>query len=244
MTAKYKLSRSSFSTVFAGFAIATMTFVMILNWQPWFNLAGVLVTQIDTGPLLGFLNWAVGTKAADLMGVALLISAIRYWKKKPVIAGSLAFCGCIALSSPSGIIGALSEIVGFLLWAWIQFVQMSPMLAEHSLIPKSAQWMKELRQYRVGAYVAEILVCFYKYPPYANGDLNQLMFDIQTFSISATKWSWGNFFSAAVVILCVEFVLVFLLKAATHCGVFSPVASQKTSQKGQDKKPGHKVYSA
>lgn len=217
---KYVRVKGLFPGLFSFACLSILGFVMLLNLQPWMFLARPLVAQIDTGPILGFLNWAFGSIVSTVVGAGLVIAAIARHKKAPVAAGALLFCGLISLSSPSTLVGALTEIVGFLMWLWIQFVQISPMLAKHSLIPNSAQWLKELKRYRVAAYFLEIAACFYKYPPYASGDLSKLIFDVQNGTLSAANWSWQNFWSAAIVILAVEMVLVFLLKAATFCGVF------------------------
>lgn len=216
----YKTKSGSSTVVFAIVATLTMGVMLLLNLQPWFVIGRDIVSQIDTGPLLGLANWIFGGTLAKVLAVVFFIIGVRIVNRRKFFAAQFIICGFILLFSPSALIQALGELVGFLMWAWIQFVQVSPMLAQHSLIPANAKWMAELKQYRAIAYGAEALACFIKYPPYAGGDVDRMMSDITSLSVSASQWDWGNFFWAIAVMMCVEMTFKFLLKAGVYCGAF------------------------
>ena len=242
MTAAYKPRAGSAAVVFAVFSTLTMGVMLLLNLQPWFVLGKDVIAQIDTGPLLGIADWLIGGQIAKVVGVIFVIAAIKFSKKRKFVSAQLIICGAILLLNPGTLIRALGEIVGFLMWGWIQFVQVSPMLAQHSLIPSNSKWIGELKQYRAIAYLSEAVACFVKYPPYANGDINRLMTDLSTFSISASQWNWINFFWAIAVMMCVELTFKFLLKAGVHSGAFSKKAPEKSATQQNSK--AYKAYKA
>ncbi|MEO1390241.1 MAG: hypothetical protein AAFV85_23150 [Cyanobacteria bacterium J06634_6] len=239
-TSAYKPKAGSAAVAFAVFSTLTMGVMLLLNLQPWFVLGKDVTAQIDTGPLLGVADWLVGGQIAIALGIVFLIAAVRFSKRRKLISAQLVICGFILLLDPGTLIRALGEIVGFLMWGWIQFIQVSPMLAQHSLIPANGQWIVQLKQYRAAAYFFEAVACFVKYPPYANGDINRLMNDLSSFSLSASQWNWINFFWAVVVMMCVEMTFKFLLKAGVYSGAFSKKATAQPDT--STSKKGYKVY--
>ena len=248
MTAAYKPKGGPATVIFTVFALLTMGSMLLLNLQPWFVIGRDIMSQIDTGPLLGIADWIIGGTMAKVVGIVSIVGAIRFYKTRKMVSAHLIIVGTILLLKPETLIKALGEIIGFLMWAWIQFIQVSPMLAQHSLIPASQKWMSQLKNYRAAAYLAEAIAVFIKYPPYAGGDINRLMNDLTSLSLSSSQWSWVNFFWALTVMMCVELTFKFLLKAGVYSGAFTkskaqPATEAKTQQARKAQGPeGYKVY--
>ena len=205
--------------IFWTLAIAVLGAVLLLNLQPWFALGRDYISQIDTGILVKAADWLVGGKVAKVLGAVFVFFAIRCRKRKSFLSAWLGICGAVLLLNAGTLISALGELVGFILWSWIQVIQVAPMLVKHSIMGGEKNWMKELRQYRAAAYLAEATACFIKYPPYADGDMSQLLGDLSTgFYLDPSLWSWGNFFWAIATMAGGELTLHFLLKAAVAIG--------------------------
>lgn len=102
--------------------------------------------------------------------------------------------------------GALGQITGVVLWAWVQVVQVAPML--QPLARK--EWLSELRKYRAGAYVLEGFALLLRFPPYVGG------YDAFWFDFARWDWAlidWANLGRCAAAVLAFEFIVAFLIKA-------------------------------
>ena len=205
--------------VFWTLAIAVLGAVLLLNLQPWFALGQDFVSQIDTGLLVQAANWLIGGKLAKVIGLVFIFTAVRCRKKNSFLAAWLGICGGVLLISAGTMIAALGELMGFVFWSWIQIIQVSPMLVKHSIMGGDKKWMRELRGYRVAAYLVEATACLIKYPPYAGGNMSRLIGDLSAgFYLDPGLWSWSNFFWAIATMAAVELTLHFLLKAAVAVG--------------------------
>jgi hypothetical protein len=80
-------------------------------------------------------------------------------------------------------------ILGCILWAIVQLIEVMPMLTETSIPPH----LKErLEKYRWIAYAIETVVCFLRYPPYEGG-MTAILEDAPNWDSSLIDW-WNLVF--------------------------------------------------
>lgn len=106
--------------------------------------------------------------------------------------------------------GAVGSIVGFALWAGIQWVQVAPMFVSN----------QKISDLRVWAYVLEIIVCFARFSPYQGGypafwsDLLAGMLDIDLFIFE-------NIMMAVLSIVLFELIIATGIEVRNALGVGS-----------------------
>jgi hypothetical protein len=100
-------------------------------------------------------------------------------------------------------------ILGCVLWAIIQLIEVLPMLTEGP-----ADLKERLSQYRWVAYAVECLVCFLRYPPYEGG-MTAILEDSPNWDTSLLDW-WNLVF---FVVTMFGFELCFRVVATIWQGV-------------------------
>lgn len=80
-------------------------------------------------------------------------------------------------------------ILGCILWAILQLIEVMPMLTETSI---PAHLRERLERYRWIAYAIETVVCFLRYPPY-NGGMAAIVGDAPNWDSSLIDW-WNLVF--------------------------------------------------
>lgn len=80
-------------------------------------------------------------------------------------------------------------ILGCILWAIVQLIEVIPMLTESSV---PAHLKERLEKYRWVAYAIETIVCFLRYPPY-NGGMAAILEDAPNWDSSLIDW-WNLVF--------------------------------------------------
>ncbi len=201
--------------VFWSLASAVLLVVIWMNLEPWFALGADFTAMINKNLLIRLADWLVGGKAGKVLAFVFFFITFQQCKKKPWLAVWAAMCGLVLLLNPNTLISAIAELVGFIFWSWIQVVQAAPLICKHSIAGTNREWLKELRNYRIAAYLIEAIACFIKYPPYAGGDFSRLLSDLTNgFFLDPGLWSWPNFFWAIATMAAVELTIHFLLKAA------------------------------
>jgi hypothetical protein len=80
-------------------------------------------------------------------------------------------------------------ILGCVLWALVQLIEVLPMLTEDSLPFKLKQ---RLERYRWVAYAIETIVCFLRYPPYEGG-MTTILEDSPNWDVNLIDW-WNLVF--------------------------------------------------
>ncbi len=113
------------------------------------------------------------------------------------------------------LLGSLGSLIGVLLWAWCQIVQVAPLIVNspnvlRALPNASREWLKDLKKYRTGAYLVEVSAMFLAFPPYGNG--------FEDFWFDFGKWDWflidwKNAMLIIVSLLAFEATVIFILKA-------------------------------
>lgn len=93
-------------------------------------------------------------------------------------------------------VGALGSIVGVCLWAAVQWIQVAPMLHGRS---------QRLKDFRVWAYVLEILVCFARFSPYEGG-YQMFWEDLWAGGLDLDLFIWPNIGMACLSIILFELV--------------------------------------
>lgn len=83
----------------------------------------------------------------------------------------------------------LIPILGCVLWAIVQLIEVMPMLTESSV---PANLRERLESYRWVAYAIETIVCFLRYPPYAGG-MEAILEDYPNWDSSLIDW-WNLVF--------------------------------------------------
>lgn len=78
-------------------------------------------------------------------------------------------------------------ILGCILWAIVQLIEVLPMMAE-----APANLKERLEKYRWVAYAIETIVCFLRYPPY-NGGMAAVLEDAPNWDASLIDW-WNLVF--------------------------------------------------
>ncbi len=87
------------------------------------------------------------------------------------------------------IVANIVPILGCVLWAIVQLIEVMPMLTETS-IPSHLK--ERLESYRWVAYTIETLVCFMRFPPY-NGGMTAILEDAPHWDSSLINW-WNLVF--------------------------------------------------
>lgn len=226
--------------IFYIMAIGALSIALLLNWQPWLVLGEHIVNQIDIIPLIGWADRAifqsVGARAASVVAILIAISKIK--ANKPWTGTIILICGVICLVSPAAFFRQLEIVVGIILWGWCQWVQLMPLFVEMAGI-KKPDWIKQLRLYRVSAYVLEIFACLMLYPPYEGG-VRDFLNDWGRFGAPlASKWSWVNFGWSMGTVVSVEMTLVFLVMFALQAGVIVPPSTGGPSRRSRRPKNSH-----
>lgn len=80
-------------------------------------------------------------------------------------------------------------ILGCVLWAIVQMIEVMPMLTESSI---PANLKERLEKYRWVAYAIETIVCFLRYPPYEGG-MDAILSDAPNWDSSLIDW-WNLVF--------------------------------------------------
>lgn len=80
-------------------------------------------------------------------------------------------------------------ILGCVLWAIVQLIEVMPMLTESSV---PANLRERLESYRWVAYAIETIVCFLRYPPYVGG-MEAILEDYPNWDSSLIDW-WNLVF--------------------------------------------------
>ncbi|NEZ61194.1 hypothetical protein D0962_00105 [Leptolyngbyaceae cyanobacterium CCMR0082] len=219
MTQAKHRAADSVALIFWLLASSALLIVLGLNLQPWFKLGGDVASQIEIIPLLGWVDdWFLDNYLSKLAGIVLILFGFSRISSTKLIGVACIGCGLLFLISPATIIANFGYLVGFILWAWIQIIQIAPIVVSYTPFG-SHQWMSQLKQYRVAAYLIEAFACLLRFPPYANGDVGRLLADFGAMTPNPALWSWTNFFWAIATMGAVELTLMFLLKAAVAINV-------------------------
>lgn len=198
------------SLVFWLLAISVLSIVLILNLQPWFKIGGDVARQIEIIPLLGWVDqWLMDSRLSKLAGAILVAFGFYQVKRAKFLGVGSVATGLLFLVSPATIIANFGYLVGVVLWAWIQVVQVAPIVVSYTAFG-STGWMHDLKQYRIVAYLTEGFACLLRFPPYADGDVSRLVSDFGSMTPNPALWSWPNFFWAIATMGAVEITLIFL----------------------------------
>ena len=110
-------------------------------------------------------------------------------------------------------------ILGCVLWAIVQLIEVMPMLTESSV---PANLRERLETYRWVAYTIETIVCFLRYPPYEGG-MDAILSDAPNWDSSLIDW-WNLVFFLVTMFgfeLCFRVIVtiwqgVRFVKPVTH----------------------------
>lgn len=200
------------------FAGGALLLVLLLNLQPWWVIGGDFADQINIIPGLGLLEKHVlrGTISRVIGGLLAFYGFTQLQQRKVAHGFTMFIAGGIFLVGPGTVYENLGYVIGTILWGWVQLVQVAPMLVRWGY--GNVEWLDDLRQYRIAAYVIELSACLYRFPPYADGNVTRFLNDLKALTLNPALWDWGNFFWAAACMVGVELTLIFLLKASWFAG--------------------------
>lgn len=241
MTASTKSAPQLLGNFFWALAIMAISIVVLLNLQPWMLLSEHLVDQIEFVPFAGWIGAAffktIGARiAAAILAVLGWVQISKGHQIKGLV--MIALAG-LCFFTPGAVYDERITLVGMVLWGWVQFVQIMPLLAEY--VPGvSKSWQKRLKVYRVTAYGLELLACLIRFPPYERG-LMAFFKNWADGTLAPTQWSWANFMLTMATIVSVELVVVFMLRFAIEVGIMKRRGHPKYSSK---KAAGPKAASA
>jgi hypothetical protein len=87
------------------------------------------------------------------------------------------------------LVANIVPLLGCILWAIVQLIEVMPMLTESAIPEKLKQ---RLESYRWVAYTIETIVCFLRYPPYSGG-MTAILEDAPNWDASLIDW-WNLVF--------------------------------------------------
>lgn len=222
------------SMMFWVMAIGAVFIVCAFNLQPWFVIGQDVADQIFLVPFLGWLGRALlGVSGAKVIGIVCGIvgySLIR--SKRWVIGISLIAIALALLGTGTTLVENLGSVAGFILWGWVTWVQVMPMIAR-VLGGDYAAWKAKLRRYRNWAYLIEFTVCFFRFPVYADGDLGLLFSDLANFTLNPADLSVLNSLRLMGSVLAVELTIKFLIEMFLPLGLGAASSHQPQSTAAQ-----------
>ena len=189
------------------------------NMQPWFSIGADMINGYDVIPTFG-------------LDRVVVIGGLIKWLS----------------NQTESVLGA---IIGGMIWAFTQFLQIFPLCIDNpeflqDFIKASSQrryqiandgsWVDSMRQkynsqpqdwwtaiklLALASYAVEIVVAFWRYPPYAGGP-DALLYDLANGQYSNLYLDWNNLGLMLVTIFAMETVMlvgILIWKGIRHFGV-------------------------
>lgn len=111
---------------------------------------------------------------------------------------------------------ALAQILAVLLWAFVQMIQVVPLLHQMQYLRLRPALLERAESLRWVAYCVEVAVCFLRFPPYQGG--------VEAFVLDAPHWQlylidWWQF--ALLIVAIAAFEAIVLIGAFMFAAIGS-----------------------
>ena len=104
--------------------------------------------------------------------------------------------------------GALGVVIGLVLWAWVQIVQISPIFL--SAFPRATpEWLADMRKYALVAYLIEGAAMLIRFPPYGGG-MGWFFQDFGRWDYALIDWPNAAYSIGSIIAF--ELTVTFLIK--------------------------------
>lgn len=230
----------------AGTVFTLLFFVVALfNLQPWIQFGIIFIGKIQVIPGQSLiLNSPVRPGIVRIMGLALLLFSLRQlWVMKKrreltfwsgVLWTGLFIFGFNLLRLAVPLLENLGTSVGTLMWTMVQSFQLAPFLVPVFFADRvTPELMKGLWFAHWTAYLVEVTVCLWRFPPYANGDIDVITRHLTTGTLREAYFQPGNVVWLVVsVIICEGFVQLALKVWLWLQGISFPSKNSANQSRG------------
>ena len=215
------------------FALAALVifFACAFSMQGFLTLGADLTENVQTWPFIGWVISAI-EKIPNVQVIGFILMAyciLRFFKLKgvPLLEGIGFLLGLLFIGGAETLANNVGMIAGFCLFLWVNMVQLSVWAGRMVGFDKS--WGKSLKPWIVTAYLLELAINVFRFPPYGDGNPLLLFDDIRWGTLDPSLINGWSFMWMIVSIGAVEFTFVFFLK------YLNTVKQQMQSRRSQSK---------
>ncbi len=198
------------------FSLAALVifFAAAFSMQGFLTLGADLTANIETWPFIGWVIKVIRMiPNVQVVGFILMTYCVmRFWKTKgvPLLEGIVFLLGLLFIGGAETLANNVGAIAGFCLFLWCNVVQLSVWAG--TMVGFDKSWGKALKPWIVSAYVFELAINIFRFPPYGDGSPIALFDDIRWGTLDPSLINFWSFLWLIVSIGAVEFTFVFFLK--------------------------------
>lgn len=209
-------NRSYSPATVALFALAALVifFAGAFSCQAFLTVGADLTSNIETWPFIGWIIKVIRMiPNVQVVGFILMAyCSMRFWKTQgvPLLEGLVFLLGLLFIGGAETLANNVGAIAGFCLFLWVNVVQLSVWAG--TMIGFDKSWGKALKPWIVSAYLFELAINIFRFPPYGDGNPLILFDDIRWGILDPALINFWSFLWLIVSIGAVEFTFVFFLK--------------------------------